>query len=84
MKKWRVDLLFFSTFSMEVERVPAWEWDGKQVKELDYRAFNFRSVTWKKTYTEKDGMDFLKALHNGVVGSFVAASEPYEVEESET
>ena len=81
VKKWRVDLLLVDPSTLKLQRVPAWEWDGKQVKELDYRAFDFRSVTWEKTYTEKDGMDFLNVLHNAVGGTFFAASEPYEVED---
>lgn len=79
MKKVRVDLLLADPSTLKVERVPAWEWDGKRVKELDYRAYDFRSVTWGKMFTKDDGMAFMNALHDGVWGTFVRATEPYEV-----
>ena len=79
--KMRVDLLLCDPATLEWRRLPSWEWDGQKVKELSKWAENFREVTWCETYTPEDGMPFLEALHKGIVGTFVAATEPYEVEE---
>ena len=72
-------MLLVDPSTLKVERVPAWEWDGKVVKELDYRAFDFRSVTWDREFTKEDGMAFMNVLHDAVWGTFVRATEPYEV-----
>ena len=84
MKKWRVDLLVFNPATLKTRRIPCWEWDGEKVVELSPRGRPFRKAEWDgRIYTPEDGMEYLEVLHHAIVGTLVAATEPYEVEEGE-
>ena len=82
--KMRVDALWCDPATLEESRFPCWEWDGEKVVELHPLASNFREVEWVgRIYTAEDGMEYMRILRKTVRGSFVAATEPYEVEEGE-
>lgn len=82
MKKLRVDLLLCNPETLQWVHVPGWEWDGECVRELDSLAEDFRETEYDgRIYTFADGLDFLQILRKTVRGTFVAATEPYEVEE---
>ncbi|MBQ7252292.1 MAG: hypothetical protein IJS32_06805 [Kiritimatiellae bacterium] len=79
--KTRVDFVDINPSTLEERRIPCWEWDGEKIVELDGWASQFRRMEWKgRIYTPADGLDFLRILHKTVRGTFVAATEPYEVE----
>lgn len=77
--KYRVDLVLFDLQKMVWEHKPGWEFDGERVRPLCWVAEEYRRVGWKKWYTPEDGMDFMRALHYGVYGTFVTATHPYRV-----
>ena len=80
--KYRVDFLFFDMETTEWKHVPGWEYDGKAVRPLCELAKEYTKISWERTYTPDDGMQFMNVLHKGVHGSFVKATEPYEVRET--
>lgn len=79
--KYRVDLVTFNLEQEAWEYTPGWEFDGRTVRPLCRFAGQYRQVTWKKAYTPEDGMDFMRALHYGLQGSFIGATHPYPVKE---
>jgi hypothetical protein len=81
VKKLRVDFVDTDPSTLETKRTPCWEWDGKQIRELDGWATQFRHIIWHKPLTPKDGLAFLKALRHAVRGTYVGASDPYEVDD---
>lgn len=83
MKKWRVDFFDTDPTTLETKRIPCWEFDGKQVVELHWEAEWYRKIAWGEELewlTPKDGMKFMRALRHNVRGTFIGASDPYEVD----